>query len=151
MLFDPSYRHETFNPTSQEDATPNLDPNPNLTRTLTQPVPRPNPYPDLTRILTPPELSHHPFIMPFSFSSSSLIPPQYRLPPHILSLALQDRVILNIPPHILPLALQDRVILNIDVFHPELSALECEAIQLTIDLKKQLFGSTEEELHETRR
>ena len=134
MLFDPSYRHETFNPTSQEDATPNLDPNPNLTRTLTQPVPRPNPYPDLTRILTPPELSHHPFIMPFSFSSSSLIPPQYRLPPHIL-----------------PLALQDRVILNIDVFHPELSALECEAIQLTIDLKKQLFGSTEEELHETRR
>jgi len=46
---------------------------------------------------------------------------------------------------------EDRVILNIDVFHPELTDLECEAIQLTIDLKKKLFGSTEEELHETRR
>ena len=46
---------------------------------------------------------------------------------------------------------QDRIILNIDVFHPELTDLECEAIQLTIALKKKLFGSTEEEVHTTRR
>jgi len=45
---------------------------------------------------------------------------------------------------------QERIILNIDVFHPELTDLECEAIQLTIALKKELFGTTEEELHETR-
>jgi len=46
---------------------------------------------------------------------------------------------------------QERIILNIDIFHPELSDLECEAIRLTIDLKKKLFGSTQEEVHETRR
>jgi len=40
---------------------------------------------------------------------------------------------------------QDRIILNIDVFHPELTDLECEAIQFTIELKKKLFGSTQEE------
>jgi len=40
---------------------------------------------------------------------------------------------------------QERVILNIDIFHPELTDLECEAIRMTIDLKKKLFGSTEEE------
>ena len=46
---------------------------------------------------------------------------------------------------------QDRIILNIDVFHPELTDLECEAIKLTIGLKKKLFGATEEEVHATRR
>ena len=46
---------------------------------------------------------------------------------------------------------QDRIILNIDVFHPELSDLECEAIQMSINLKKELFGSTEEEVHASRR
>ena len=46
---------------------------------------------------------------------------------------------------------QDRIILNIDVFHPELTDLECEAIKLTIELKKKLFGATEEEVHATRR
>jgi len=40
---------------------------------------------------------------------------------------------------------QERVILNIDIFHPELTDIECEAIRLTVDLKKKLFGSTEEE------
>ena len=46
---------------------------------------------------------------------------------------------------------EERIVLIVDVFHPELSDLECEAIQLTIDLKRELFGTTEEELHETRR
>ena len=46
---------------------------------------------------------------------------------------------------------QDRIILNIDVFHPELTDLECEAIQMSIALKKKLFGSTVEEVHVTRR
>ena len=46
---------------------------------------------------------------------------------------------------------QERIILNIDVFHPELTDLECYAIQSSIALKKKLFGSTEEEVHETRR
>ena len=41
---------------------------------------------------------------------------------------------------------QERVILNIDVFHPELSDLECEAIKKTIALKKELFGSTPAEV-----
>ena len=40
---------------------------------------------------------------------------------------------------------QERVILNVDIFHPELTDLECEAIRMSIDLKKRLFGSTEEE------
>ena len=40
---------------------------------------------------------------------------------------------------------EERIILNIDVFHPELTDLECEAIQLTIALKKKLFGSNEAE------
>ncbi|EOD10600.1 hypothetical protein EMIHUDRAFT_120510 [Emiliania huxleyi CCMP1516] len=35
---------------------------------------------------------------------------------------------------------QDRIILNIDLFHPELTDLECRE---TIRLKKELFGSTE--------
>jgi len=38
---------------------------------------------------------------------------------------------------------QDRIILNIDLFHPELTDLECRVIQETIRLKKELFGSTE--------
>jgi len=46
---------------------------------------------------------------------------------------------------------QERIILNIDVYHPELTDLECEAIALTVALKKELFGSTQEELHESRR
>lgn len=46
---------------------------------------------------------------------------------------------------------EERIILNIDVFHPELTDLECQAIQFTIALKKKLFGSTEEEVHESRR
>jgi len=39
----------------------------------------------------------------------------------------------------------------VDVFHPELTDLECSAIQLSIALKKELFGSTQEEVHESRR
>jgi len=46
---------------------------------------------------------------------------------------------------------EERIILNIDVFHPELTDLECEAIKMTIALKKKLFGSTEEEVHVSRR
>ena len=46
---------------------------------------------------------------------------------------------------------QERIILNIDVFHPELTDLECDVIRFAVALKKQLFGSTSEEVHETRR
>ena len=45
---------------------------------------------------------------------------------------------------------RDRIILNIDIFHPELTDLECEVIQETIRLKKEMFGSTEEEVHPDR-
>jgi len=45
---------------------------------------------------------------------------------------------------------QDRIILNIDIFHPELTDLECNVIRETICLKKQMFGSTPEEVHPDR-
>lgn len=45
---------------------------------------------------------------------------------------------------------QDRIILNIDIFHPELTDLECNVIRETIRLKKQMFGSTPEEVHPDR-
>ena len=45
---------------------------------------------------------------------------------------------------------QDRIILNIDIFHPELTDLECDVIRETIRLKKEMFGSTQEEVHPDR-
>jgi len=83
MVFDPSFRHETFNPTAQERCPP-----------LPRPVHEPSPTP-----LAGPPL-------------------------HTRSCE------------------QDRIILNIDLFHPELTDLECRVIQETIRLKKELFGST---------
>ena len=40
---------------------------------------------------------------------------------------------------------RERIILNIDVMHPELTALERDAIALSIALKKELFGAGEDE------
>jgi hypothetical protein len=49
-----------------------------------------------------------------------------------------------------PSSPQDRIILNIDIFHPDLTDLECDVIRETIRLKKELFGSTQEEVHPDR-
>ena len=77
---------------------------------------------------------------------SPYISPYLPTSPHISAhLPTPPHISLHLPP------CQERIILNIDVYHPELTDLECEAIALTVALKKKLFGSTQEELHESRR